>query len=77
MARYFFNFRTEHGLIRDHKGEDLQDIVRVREEARIRARDRLAEALFAGQAYELNSIEVLTETGHIALSLPLLDTLKY
>ena len=48
--RYFFHILNDHERLRDHDGEEFENLASAREEAMQSARDLIAEEFLCGRA---------------------------
>ena len=69
MPKYFFNIQRGEEIIPDEEGIDLPDLDAVREEARVGAREILAEEVLKGHIHPHQAFVVRDEAGQIALTL--------
>jgi hypothetical protein len=74
MARYFFNLYECGVLTPDVEGEEFDDLDAVRETGVRLARGIMAGEIAAGRLCLLCRIEVIDETGAVAMEIPFRDT---
>lgn len=74
MARYFFNLYECGVLTPDDEGEEFGDLEAVRESAIRLARGIMAGEIAAGRLCLLCRIEIIDETGAVAMEVPFRDT---
>lgn len=61
MPRYFFNIRTDNGTHFDEEGISLASVKHAVEEARLAAREMVAEAVLRDEAIDGTAIDVFDE----------------
>jgi hypothetical protein len=75
MGRFYFHLRAGDELIRDDVGEELPDMTAARCEARLVARELLAEAIKSGKAEVADSVVIADEAGRALAIVPLATVL--
>ena len=76
MTHYFFHIcsRTEH--IKDLEGGDFDTLHAALTEARLAAREMLAEDVRKGQIDETRLFEIVDERGQLVASMPFSDAIN-
>jgi hypothetical protein len=76
MQRFYFNIRSEAGLLEDFEGTELPDLEAARLEAIEDARQLMSDAVRIGFDIASRSIEVRNEAGEIVLFVPFAEALS-
>jgi len=76
MVRYFLHIRDGEKLEKDAEGSEFASLDLAIEEARIAAREIMAERVRAGYEPEGHSFEITTGEGQIAAIVPFRSALK-
>jgi hypothetical protein len=76
MPRYFFHIRDGDHVTRDDEGEELPDLKAVEREARLSARDILAECLAGHKQPNDRKIEVTNDIGVVVYTISVRDFLN-
>ena len=76
MPRFFFNIRMDHETLLDEEGITLASPEHAVKEARLAAKEMLAEAVLKEEAVDGTGIDVLDEDGNLLASVLLATPLK-
>ena len=77
MTRYFFNVRSENTYISDAEGEEHADLDAATEEAKIAAREILAETVKRGHTIDSRRFEITDASGTVCATVTFRDMLRF
>jgi hypothetical protein len=76
MQRFYFNIRSEAGVLQDLEGTELPDLEAARREAIEDARQLMSDAVRIGYDIVSRSVEVGNVAGEMVLSVPFSEALS-
>ncbi|WP_421579047.1 DUF6894 family protein [Shinella sp. M31] len=76
MTHYFFHIRSRTERIEDREGADFDTLEAAMTEARLAAREILAEDLRKGQVDKTRLFEIFNERGELVARLPFKDAIN-
>lgn len=76
MTRYFFHICSRTERIEDREGADFDTVQAALAEARLAARELLAEDVRKGQVDETRFCEIADERGQLVARVPFSEALK-
>jgi len=76
MQRFYFNIRSEAGLLEDMEGTELPDLEAARVEAIEDARQLMSDAVRIGFDIASRSVEVRNEGGELVLFVPFAEAIS-
>ncbi|GHC78715.1 DUF6894 family protein [Limoniibacter endophyticus] len=76
MPRYFFHIRDGDTLQYDLEGADAHTLDEAEQEARLAAREILAEKILAGDVIEGQSFEITNEHGTVLRTVKFLSEMR-
>ena len=76
MTRYFFHIRSRTERIKDREGADFDTLPAALTEARLAAREILAEDMRKGQIDETRIFEIVDEQGQLVARLPFSEAIS-
>jgi len=76
MTHYFFHIRSRTERIEDREGADFDTLEAAVTEARLAAREILAEDLRKGQVDKTRLFEIFNERGELVARLPFKDAIS-
>ncbi len=76
MTHYFFHIRSRTERIEDLEGGDFDNLPAALAEARLSARELLADDLRKGRRDEARRFEIVDERGELVAQLPFDDALN-
>jgi len=77
VTRYFFNVRSENTYISDAEGQEHADLGAAKEEAKIAAREMLAEAVKRGHHIDNRRFEITDASGTVCATVAFRDVLRF
>jgi hypothetical protein len=77
VTRYFFNVRSENTYIRDAEGQEHADLGAAKQEAKIAAREMLAETVKRGHLIDNRRFEITDDSGTVCATVPFRDVLRF
>ncbi|WP_411034011.1 DUF6894 family protein [Shinella sp. BYT-45] len=77
MGRYFFHICSRNERIEDLEGEDFDTVQAALAEARIAAREILADDILKGQTDETRRFEIVDSQGHLVARVPFSEALSH
>lgn len=76
MVQYFFHIRDDEKLEKDLEGSEFETLALAIEDARLAAREIMAEMVLAGYEPDGQSFEITTAEGVVLASVPFRSALK-
>lgn len=76
MTRYFFHICSRAERIEDREGADFNTLNAALDDARLAAREILAEDVRKGQIDETRMFEIVDESGRLVARMPFSDAIN-